>query len=230
MKISLEEFAGKIDHTLLKPTATEDQIKKICDDAVKHKFASVCVNPKWVAAAADLLQGQDVMLCCVAGFPLGANTRNIKQAEAREAVLGGADEIDMVADLSCIIQGNRKGLIDDISAVLTACRTVRPAAALKVIIESAALTDEQIVFVSGVCSQLGVDFVKTSTGFHPQGGATKQAVSLIKANCGKCKVKAAGGIKTLDQAFEMIRAGADRLGCSGSVSLVESFKMAGNAG
>lgn len=228
MKISLDEFAAKIDHTLLKPTATEDQIKKLCHQAVKYKFASVCVNPKWVPKAASLLQGQEVMLCCVAGFPLGANTRNIKQAEAREAVLGGADEIDMVADLSSIIQGNRKAVVDDISAVLAACRTVRPPAALKVIIESAALTYEQIVFVSGICSQLGVDFVKTSTGLHPQGGATKHAVSLIKANCGKCKVKAAGGIKTLEQAYEMIRAGADRLGCSSSVSLVESFKMAGN--
>jgi deoxyribose-phosphate aldolase len=217
------ELAKYIDHTLLSPTATESQIHQLCDEAMEYDFYSVCVLPRWVDLSADILHGSPVKVCTVAGFPFGANLARIKAFEADLAIASGADEIDMVADLTSIISGDEKYLINDIRTVLKVCQSVRPFVALKVIIESAALTDEQIVFACVVAQKAGADFVKTSTGLHPAGGATVENVRLMAQSAPKCKIKAAGGIRTTADALAMIEAGASRIGASKSVEIMENF-------
>lgn len=221
------ELAKHIDHTLLKATAKREEILRLCEEAVTCGFHSVCVNPRWVPVAADRLHGTAVSVCSVISFPLGADTTKIKVAQAQDAIYAGADEIDMVADLAAIIEGDGKYLLHQLMSVLKACRTMRPPALLKVIIESAALTTDQKVFACQIADQAGVDFVKTSTGFHPAGGATVEDVALMKQSAPHCRVKASGGIRTAEQAIAMLNAGADRIGASASVAIVEELRTNG---
>lgn len=218
-----DAIAPCIDHTLLKPEATREQVENLCREAAKYTFASVCLNPAWVPLAADLLRGTGVAVCTVVGFPLGATTTDVKVFEAREAIAQGAREIDMVIHVGALKSKDFAAVERDIAAVARACGN---AALLKVIIEAALLTDEEKVQACAIAKLAGADFVKTSTGFGP-GGATLHDVELMRRTVGEdIGVKAAGGIRDRDTAEQMIRAGADRIGASASVQIVGGKKPA----
>ena len=170
------------------------------------------------------MAGKKVAVGGVVSLPLGADSTKIKVAQTKEAIFAGADEIDMVADLAAIIAGDAKYLLSQFRAVLGVCRSMRPKVLLKVIIESAALNHEQKIFACRVAQQAGVDFIKTSTGMHPAGGATIEDIKLIKETAPKCKVKASGGIKTAKQAIEMLQAGAERIGTSSGVQIINELR------
>ncbi len=223
-KISVSQVAGCIDHTLLAPTATTEQIRQLCDEAKSYGFCAVSLNPRWVAFAAEYLHGSKVKVGGVVSLPSGADTTKIKVAQTRENIFAGADEIDMVADLASIIEADTDYLSHQLKEVLKVCHSMRPAVTLKVIIESAALTREQIIFACRIAQDVGVDFVKTSTGMNPAGGATAEAVRLMKESAPKCRIKAAGGIRTAKQAIEMLNAGAERIGTSSGVKIIEQFR------
>ena len=211
--------ADFVDHTLLKAEATRADIVKLCAEAREHRFAAVCVNPVWVDLCAAELKGTNVAVASVCGFPLGAATSEIKAAEAADAVARGAGEVDMVAAIGHIKGGDWHHVEDDIRAVVEACR--RGGALVKVIIESAVLAPEDIVRASAVAKLAGAHFVKTSTGFHPAGGATLAAVRLMRLTVGDdLGVKAAGGVRDCATALAMIGAGASRIGTSSGVSFV----------
>ena len=222
--IEREQLAGSIDHTLLSATATSEQIEQLCREAKSYGFGCVSINPRWVALAADLLGDSKVNVGGVVSLPLGGDSTKIKVAQASDVIFAGADEVDMVADLAAIIEGDAKYLSGQLRAVAKVCHSMRPKVLLKVIIESAALTVNQKIFVCRIADECGVDFVKTSTGMNPAGGATVEDVRLMKDSAGNCKVKAAGGISTLDQALEMLEAGAERLGTSSGVQIMEQFE------
>jgi deoxyribose-phosphate aldolase len=222
--IDEKQLVGCIDHTLLEATATKDRIEQLCQEAVEYNFHAVCVNPRWIPLAAELLYNTNVKVAGVVSLPLGADSTKIKIAQAKDAIFAGADEIDMVVDLAAIIEGDSRYLLNQIHAVLKVCRSMRPAVLLKVIIESAALNREQKIFACQVANSCRVDFIKTSTGLHPAGGATVEDIKLIEENAPNCKVKAAGGIKTAKQAMDMLEAGAKRIGTSSSVKIIEEFK------
>ncbi len=222
--LDAKQLAGCIDHTLLSATATSEQIRQLCEEAKTYGFHAVSVNPRWVALAADELHESKVAVGGVVSLPLGADSTRIKVEQAREAIFAGADEIDMVADLAAIIEGNSPYLTNQLQAMLKLCRSFRPAVLLKVIIESAALTREQKIFACQIADKCGVDFVKTSTGMNPAGGATVEDIKLMKEFAPNCKIKAAGGIRTAKQALEMLEAGADRIGTSTSVEIINEFK------
>lgn len=219
-----KQLAGCIDHTLLNSAATSEQIKKLCQQARDYGFCSVFVNPRWIALAAEELQGCGVKIGSVVSFPLGAESTKIKAAQAEDCIFAGADEVDMVADLAAIIEGDEKYLSNQLNAVLKVCRSMRPAVCLKVIIEAAALTIEQKIFACQIVDKCGVDFVKASTGMNPAGGATIEDVKLLKEYAPNCKVKASGGIRTAKQVLEMLEAGADRIGTSASVEIINQFR------
>lgn len=211
------ELAGMIDHTLLKPTATRDEISKLCEEAKAFKFASVCVNPCYVSLCAQLLRLTNVKTCTVVGFPLGACVPEVKAFETERAIKDGAQEIDMVANIGALKSRDYDLVERDIRAVVEACRSI---AVSKVIIEAAYLTDDEKVKVCQLCKVAGADFVKTSTGFGP-GGATVHDVGLMRATVGgEMGVKAAGGIRDTETAEEMIKAGATRIGASASIKIV----------
>jgi deoxyribose-phosphate aldolase len=223
---SKQELAARIDHSLLSPTAVEADIRRLCAEAAEYRFASVCVTARWVSLAADLLRGSGVRTAAVVGFPLGTSSPRLKALEAEEAVMNGADELDMVADLAAVVEQDERGLRRDLEAVWKVCRQMNPPVVLKVIIESAALTDEQIVFVCRIGQEIGVDFLKTSTGMHKAGGATPEHVRLMAQTAPRCKIKASGGIRTAQQALTMLQAGASRLGTSSSVQILQEFSPA----
>jgi len=209
--------ADFVDHTLLKAEATKAEIEKLCAEAKQYKFAAVCVNGTWVELCAKLLQGTGVAVASVVGFPLGAMTMRSKAAEAREAVASGAREIDMVIQLGRLKSGLWQCVEDDIRSVVEAARP----GIVKVIIESSALTREEIVKVSALAKEAGAHFVKTSTGFHSTGGASLEAVRLMRIVVGDALgVKASGGIRDCETALAMIAAGANRLGTSSGVAFV----------
>ncbi len=211
------DVAALIDHTLLKPNATQEEIVKLCEEAKKYNFASVCVNPTYVSLCKQLLKDTPVKVCTVVGFPLGATTPTVKAIEAKEAIANGADEIDMVINISALKSGNYQLVLDDIKAVREATR----GKILKVIIETAYLTKEEKIKACELAKQAGADFVKTSTGFGPS-GATAEDVALMRSVVGpKMGVKASGGIRTLADAKKMIQAGATRIGASASVAIVK---------
>ena len=220
---SKKQLAKYIDHTLLNATAVTADIERLCAEAVERGFYAVCVLPRWVSLASDIVAGTDVKVAGVAGFPFGADTAKIKAFDAKEVIMSGADEVDMVADLASIIEGDKEYLVNDLSSVLKVCQSYRPVVKLKVIIESAALTDEQIVFVCETAAAAGVDFIKTSTGLNPAGGATVEDVALMHRTAPRCAIKAAGGIRTTEQAIAMIEAGASRIGTSASIAIIEGF-------
>jgi deoxyribose-phosphate aldolase len=219
-----KQLAGFIDHTLISATTTSEQIRRLCEEAQTYGFHAVSVNPRWVGLAADQLQGSTVAVGGVVSLPLGADSTKIKVAQAKEAIFGGADEIDMVADLAAIIEEDSPYLTNQLLAVLKVCRSMRPPVLLKVIIESAALSREQKILACQIADKCGVDFVKTSTGMNPAGGATVEDIKLMKENAPHCRIKAAGGIRTAKQATEMLEAGAERIGTSASVQIIKEFR------
>lgn len=223
--INRQTLAAMIDHTLLKPEATAADVDRLCDEALRHQLAAVCVNPVWVAQCARRLASPTVRVASVAGFPLGASRSEVKVAEARHAIEDGAVEVDMVIHIGDLIDGNASSVRDDIAAVAEAIHSGSRQNVLKVILETAALSEEQIIAGCRCAAEAGADFVKTSTGFHPAGGATVEAVRLLRAHAGSMKVKAAGGIRTLDAALALIAAGADRLGCSASVEIMQQLPV-----
>jgi deoxyribose-phosphate aldolase len=217
------ELAQLIEHTQLSPTATSADIETLCQEAKHHGFYSVCLAPRWVALGAHLLHDCPVRIATVIGFPLGFETTRIKTQQAKSAIMDGADEIDLMADLGAIIEQDTRLLIQQFKGVLKICRHMRPPVTLKVIIESAALTHDQKALVCSVAQQVGVDCVKTSTGFHDAGGATAEDVRFIATRAPSCQVMASGGIKTLDQALAMADAGAARLGTATSVAILNAL-------
>jgi len=220
-----KQLAGHIDHTLLDATATRERIERLCQEAIDFGFHAVCVNPRWVPLVAERLHNTKVKVDSVVSLPLGADSTKIKVAQAKEAIFDGADEIDMVADLAAIIEGDSRYLSVQFQEVLKVCHSMRPAVVLKVIIESGALTREQKIFACEVAAKCRVDFIKTSTGLHPAGGATIEDIKLIKETAPNCKVKAAGGIRTAKQTLEMLEAGAERIGTSSGVQIIHEFRM-----
>lgn len=212
-----EDLAPYIDHTLLKPGATESEIEKLCDEARRYRFASVCVNTSYTELCARLLAGSGVMVCSVVGFPLGAMSTEAKAFETRDAIRHGADEVDMVINVGKLKSGDFAYVCDDIRAVVQAAagRTV------KVIIETALLTDEEKVAACVLAKAAGAHFVKTSTGFGP-GGATAADVALMRRTVGdRMGVKASGGIRDCQTAIQMVESGATRIGASASVAIVK---------
>ena len=207
-----------IDHTLLKPEATEAQIKTLCEEAAKYDFMSVCVNPTWVKKAAELLTGTDVKVCTVIGFPLGANTSEVKAYEAENAIKNGATEVDMVINIGALKGGNDTLVQSDIESVVAVSKGK---ALSKVIIETSLLTDDEKVRACELAKKAGADFVKTSTGFST-GGATLEDIKLMRATVGpEMGVKASGGVRTTEDAHQCIEAGATRLGSSNGLAIVE---------
>ncbi len=211
-------LARIIDHTLLKPEATIDDIRRLCDEAREYAFASVCVNPCHVTLCARLLSGSGVRVCTVIGFPLGANTSHVKSLEAEQAVRDGAGEVDMVINVGALRSGDLDVVSQDIRSVVDVAH--RAGALTKVIIESALLTDAEKETACRLAVQAGAEFVKTSTGFS-RGGATPADVALMRRVVGpSVGVKAAGGIRTRDNALAMVRSGATRIGASASIQIV----------
>jgi deoxyribose-phosphate aldolase len=214
--------ARLIDHTLLKADATQDQIAQLCYEARTHHFASVCVNPSHVRLCAQLLKGSDVKVCTVIGFPLGATAAAVKAYETQQAIRDGATEIDMVINIGALKSRDYKTVYEDIAAVV---RTAHAADALvKVIIETAFLTDEEKVIASQLSKAAGADFVKTSTGFGP-GGATAADVTLMRRVVGPMiGVKASGGVRNYADTQAMVAAGATRIGASAGVTIVSEAR------
>ena len=214
-----EQIASLIDHTLLRADATSAEIAKLCAEARKYGFASVCVNPYWVPLAARELKASAVKVCTVIGFPLGASATEIKVEEAAEAIANGASEVDMVLNIGELKGGNRDAVERDIAAVAKCAHERR--SILKVILETALLNDEQKILASQIAKAAGADFVKTSTGFST-GGATVPDVELMRKTVGpEMGVKASGGIRTLDDVKKMVAAGATRIGASAGVQIIE---------
>jgi deoxyribose-phosphate aldolase len=212
------DLARYIDHTMLSPDATAEDIDRLCGEAERHQFASVCINPTWVRRAADNLRGTGVPVCTVIGFPLGATTTEVKAMEARKALRDGAREIDMVLNVGALKSGDHDLVYNDIAKVVDAAHEV--GAACKVIIETALLTDEEKVIAAAMAKRAKADFVKTSTGFGP-GGATVYDVALIRETVGPdMGVKASGGVRTAHDAEDMIAAGATRIGASAGVQII----------
>ncbi len=213
------DLAGMIDHTLLKPDATQDQIAQLCFEARKYGFASVCVNPTWVELCAKLLEGSPVKVCSVIGFPLGATAPEVKAFETQNALEHGATEIDMVINIGALKARDLELVARDIRGVVTTAHA--RGALVKVIIEAVLLTDEEKTMACLLAKEAGADFVKTSTGFA-SGGATVHDVALMRKAVGpEMGVKAAGGVRTYEDAEKMIKAGATRIGASAGIKIVQ---------
>ena len=222
------DIASRIDHTLLRPEATTEQVDRLADEAAEHGFATVCVNSAYAHRVSRRLEAGGVKTCTTAGFPLGANMPMIKAIEAARSLESGADEVDVVAHLPYLLEANYDAIHSELMEVLAAAQQARTDAVLKVIVETAVLmegvsgdvAERRIETACRAVRDAGADFIKTSTGFHPAGGASVEAVRLLAKHAGGLKVKAAGGIRTRADAEAMLEAGADRLGCSASVRIV----------
>ena len=213
-----------IDHTILKPETTQEQVEKILSEAKEYDFASVCVNPTWVSLAAESLKDSDVKVCTVIGFPLGANTSAVKAFETEDAIANGADEIDMVINVGALKAGNDALVLDDIKAVVDASGDKL----VKVIIEACLLTDDEKVRACQLSKEAGADYVKTSTGFSP-GGATVADVALMRKTVGPdMGVKASGGARSYEDAIAFIEAGASRIGASSGVAIMNGAQADGD--
>lgn len=208
-----------VDHTLLKPTATRDDIRKLCEEARRHHFASAVVNPCHVKYAAGLLEGSGVNVVTVIGFPLGANTSAVKAFETREAIENGAKEVDMVIDIGAAKAHDWDTVLSDIKAVVAAARGTL----VKVIIETCYLTREEIAKTSELAVLGGAQFVKTSTGFGPHGARAEDVRLMVQSVGGKAKVKASGEIRNKEEFEAMIAAGAERIGCSAGVQIMDEY-------
>ncbi len=229
------ELAGRIDHTLLKAEARAEDIRQLAVQAFEYRFAAVCVNPRWVRLASDTLaelaaqhhrpvEELPNVAGCV-GFPLGANRTTVKAVEASSCVKDGCNEIDMVIFLPLLLDGHIADAREEVMEVVRSARSVWSQTVVKVILETALLSEQQIAMGCEAAISGGADFVKTSTGFHPAGGATVEAVRLLKKHAGPLKVKASGSIRTVADAVKMLDAGADRLGCSASVDILRQAGM-----
>lgn len=211
-----KQLAKMMDHTILKATATPEQVEKICQEALEIGAASVCINPCNIEQAKGLLEGSDVKVCTVIGFPLGANTTAVKMYETRDAIERGAGEVDMVINVGALLAGDTKTVYEDIKGVVEAAAGTL----VKVIIETCYLDDEQKRTACELAMKAGADFVKTSTGFG-SGGATAHDVELMRSVVGdNMKVKASGGIRSYQDASDMVKASADRLGVSASIAIL----------
>lgn len=214
------EYNKLIDHTVLKADTKEETVVKICKEALEFNFASVCVNPSYVELCSNLLKGSDVKVCTVIGFPLGANTKEVKGFEATDAVNKGAHEIDMVINIGALKDHKDDYVYEEIKYVKECCK----GKLLKVIIETCLLTEEEKVRACELSKKAGADFVKTSTGFST-GGATKEDVALMRKTVGKdLGVKASGGVRTYEDMVDMVEAGATRIGTSGGPNLLSGLK------
>ncbi len=212
-----EELAHFIDHTLLKPDASVTDIYRVCDEALAHHFASVCVNPSYIALVAERLSGSDVTACCVIAFPFGTQTPETKAFECADAVNKGAREVDMVINVGAIKSGDWALVARDVKGVVDAAQG---RADIKVILETCLLTDAEKVRACEICKEAGAAFVKTSTGYST-GGATAHDVALMRKTVGpQVGVKASGGIRTYEDAAAMLQAGANRLGCSAGIQII----------
>ncbi len=215
----MENYAKYIDHTILKATATKKDIANLCSEANYYHFKSVCVNPANVEYAHELLKGSDVLVCTVIGFPLGANTSEVKAFEVTKAIADGADEVDMVINIAALKEKNYDLVLNDIKAVVDAANGVL----VKVIIETCYLNDEEKVMACKLAKEAGADFVKTSTGFGTD-GAKIEDIKLMRETVGnEMGVKASGGIRTKEDFLKMIEAGASRVGCSAGVKIMEEL-------
>ncbi|MCH8252617.1 MAG: deoxyribose-phosphate aldolase [Planctomycetes bacterium] len=235
MNPNAAEFARRIEHTCLAPEATSERIDQLCDEAVEYGFHGVCVNPIHVRRAAERLaracagagDGNAPIVISVAGFPLGACRTETKADEARRAMEDGAFEIDMVALIGAILDGDSSAVRRDIEAVAHAVHGAERPGLLKVILETAVLSDERIIMGCRACAEGEADFVKTSTGLHPAGGARVEHVRLLRRHASPIRVKAAGGIRDAAAAMAMIDAGADRIGTSSGVAIIQSLEAIG---
>ncbi|MGE8078197.1 deoxyribose-phosphate aldolase [Peribacillus loiseleuriae] len=215
-----QNVANLIDHTLLKADATKAQIKQLCEEAREHHFASVCVNPTWVAYASELLAGSDVVVCTVIGFPLGANTPETKAFETKNAIENGANEVDMVINIGALKDQDDELVERDIRAVV---ESSKGKALSKVIIETSLLTEEEKLRACELAVKAGADYVKTSTGFST-GGATPEDIALMRKTVGPTiGVKASGGVRNTEDAVKVIEAGATRIGASAGIAIVHGL-------
>jgi deoxyribose-phosphate aldolase len=213
----MSDLGKYIDHTILKPEAKKSDVRKICEEALEYKFKAVCVNPLYVKFASEILKNSEVLVATVVGFPLGNNVTKVKELETQLAIEDGADEIDMVVNIPALKDKDYDLVKKDIEAVVKASKDK----IVKVIIETCLLTKDEIARVSELIVEAGADFVKTSTGFST-GGAELEDIRLIKSIVkDKAKIKASGGIRTKEKALKMIEAGADRIGASSSIKIVE---------
>ncbi|NBC16819.1 MAG: deoxyribose-phosphate aldolase [Bacteroidetes bacterium] len=227
--LALDDLARLFDHTALKPDTTEDAIHRLCDEARTYGFASVCVNPCYVSLAAEALADTDVAVCTVVGFPLGAMLSATKAAEARHVLREGATEVDMVLNVGLLKSEQYDRVEQDLRAVVEAVRDEHADALVKVILETALLTDEEKVIACVLAQNAGADFVKTSTGFS-RGGATVEDVALMhRVVGGQLGVKASGGVGSVAEARAMVDAGASRIGASGSVAIMQELEAEGSA-
>lgn len=209
-----------IDHTLLKAVATKDDIKKLCDEAIKYNFKAVCVNPSNVALAKDLLKDSDVLVCTVVGFPLGANTTKVKVYEVDDALANGADEIDMVINIGKFKEQDYDYVLDEIKALRIATKDKT----LKVIVETAYLSEEEIAKVTELVVEANADFVKTSTGFADRGAILRDVEIMKSVTKDAIEIKAAGGVRSPEDLEKMVQAGATRIGTSSGVALIGGDK------
>jgi len=215
--VTNEQLAGMIDHTILKADAVRDEIIRVCEEAKQYHFATVCVNPGWVSAAAEVLKSSKVGITTVVGFPLGATSTASKADEARHAIADGATEIDMVLNIGLLKSGEMTAVQQDVEAVVAACKGK---AAVKVILETGMLTDEEKETACKLCVAAGADFVKTSTGFG-KGGATVEDIALMRRAVGPdMGVKASGGVRDRETALQLVAAGATRIGASSGIAIV----------
>ncbi|MEH7303917.1 deoxyribose-phosphate aldolase [Neobacillus drentensis] len=220
--MATKNIAAMIDHTLLKPEATKQQIETLCQEAKEYKFASVCVNPTWVSTAKELLQGSGVMVCTVIGFPLGATTSETKAFETKNAIENGAEEVDMVINIGALKDHNDELVENDIRAVVVAAKDK---AHTKVIIETSLLSKEEKIRACELALKAGADFVKTSTGFST-GGATAEDIALMRKTVGPdMGVKASGGVRNTEDVQKMIEAGATRIGASSSIAIINGLTV-----
>ena len=220
------ELAKRIDHTLLGPTATEEAVRRLCEEAIEYGVAAACVNPCHVGLVRDLLKDSDVKTCAVIGFPHGMTTSDTKAFEAQRAIASGADELDMVINVGALKEGDYAAVTEDIRGVCHAAAKAPRPVHVKVILEMALLSEAEKVAAATLAKAAGADFVKTSTGFGP-GGATLEDVALLRATVGEeMGVKAAGGIRDAEAAIAMIEAGADRIGASRTGAILEGTEAA----
>lgn len=222
LRLSTKEIAGMIDHTLLKPDATSLEIEQLCDEAMQYNFASVCVNPSYVSKCFEMIKSSNVKVCTVIGFPLGATTTQSKVLEAEEAIKNGAEELDLVINIGKLKDKDYNYVYNDIKSIADLSK--KYLCSSKVIFETCLISDEEKIVACLLSKEAGADFVKTSTGFS-KGGATIHDVALMKFVVGdKLQVKASGGIRSYEDAIEMINAGATRLGASAGVKIIAGQK------
>lgn len=221
--ITKEQLAQLIDYTLLKPDTTEDSVRQLCEEAKKYKFYSVCVNPTYITLAFSILSGTDIKVCSVIGFPLGASTPDVKALETERAIHNGASEIDMVINIGALKSHDYELVKRDISEVVERAKTYQKDIIVKVIIETGLLTNDEKEVVCKLIKEAGANFVKTSTGFNAPGATVYDVKFLKKIIDPNIKIKASGGIRTFQEAIKLIKAGADRIGTSSGVVIMEQY-------